>query len=67
MLALNWRSQAFTLLMLFTMEGMAIFLSRCAPHAGHTSLMTIIAIGLLDVRVVFGQQEHGIIEPAFPV
>jgi hypothetical protein len=30
--------------------------SYFAPHAGHASLMTIAAVGLLDVRAVFGQQ-----------
>ena len=33
----------FILMMLFTMVGMAIFLYRFAPHAGHASLMTLVS------------------------
>jgi hypothetical protein len=36
-------------------------------YPGHASLMTIAAVGRLDVRAVVGQQEHRIIAPACPV
>jgi hypothetical protein len=56
-----------TLMMLFPMAGMAIFLYRLDPHAGHTSLRSMAAVGLPSFGSVFDQQKHGTEARALPV
>jgi hypothetical protein len=57
----------FTSMILFAMAGMAIFLVRLAPHAGHASLTTMAAVDLPAFGFVFDQQLHGIGSRALPV